>query len=622
MATFSIPKVIKKDIPHSNFNLECARRTPATVGVHIPIYHQDVLPDDYFTISDISARIKTMPFITSLMGSFRVQLDWYFEPLSNLYGFMDNNETLSTNTILAETLHRSYTLKSSDFRNYGAQSGQNPAGVWDSAYQTNDETRALGLGYVPDCSLMNYLGFPAGFDASMMTSNSAAPAGAVSRPSPSQVGVKWFNLHSFYAYHDIVRTYYSNKQSKVVRYYAGIPESSISAYKSSGSYVAYSSYWRANLGNKSYVDIPQSIMDGLFLALRMKSTEDRITPLTQLGQLPDNNDEFSRFWYYYQELFIGGVPVYAYGAEGGYNNTVMRFDAFAGLACSQYRPDIFQSVLLPNTSSITASVSVSSGAFTIDTLRVASHYQQLIDLYDVSGGQFSHWIKSQWDCEISGHTDTPILLQSSHRILTVDDVYSTARTEAGYVGEQSGTINTNAGFRGIKFHSRQYGVLMAILTIVPEVDYSKGIGFQLDYTNFSDLYTPAMANLGFEPMQTSSQSVVPVNSTEIASHVSNPFTGQFTFPRTDSEVHTKYGRNVHWYRYMTDYNKVYGAFTYGRSLSGWCLQKPSSDFYLIPSDWNYMFAYQGEGAQNWFVQLFFDVQATRAIPKFVQGTIV
>lgn len=614
MATFSIPKIVKKDIPHSNFNMECVRRTPATVGVHIPIYHQDVLPDDYFNIPDVAARIKTMPFVTSLMGSFRVQLDWYFEPLSNLYGFMDNNETLSTNTILSETLHRGHTLQSGSVADYGIKFDQTAGGVgsWDMAQKfiLNNSIMSLGVGYVPDCSIMNFLGFPAGFDAAKVVDNQEASYQHIDNyPSSSQVGIKWFNLHSFYAYHDIVRTYYSNKQAKFVRYYQ--PHAPVDDLSDHG----WAYYDNTEQGQ--YVDIDQSVLDGLFLELRNKTSDDRITP-AGFNVSGTSTKNFNKFWSKYGQMFIGASPMFQLDpSTAKVMFSVVRHQAFSGLACSQYRPDIFQTILLPNTSSVTSTVSVDNQVFTIPSLRVASHYQQLIDLYDVSGGQFSHWIKSQWDVEISGHTDTPILLQSSHRMITVDDVYSTARTDKGFVGEQSGTINTNAGFRGIKFHSRQYGVLMAILTIVPEVDYSQGIGFQLDYTNFADLYTPAMANLGFESIPYSNQFVCYGNDV-----VTSPYEGRFTFLRDGQRLDTPYGRSVHWYRYMTDVNKVFGAFSRDRSLNAWCLSKSAFSLYVNPADWNYMFAYQGLGSQNWFVQMYFDVQATRAIPKFVQGTIV
>lgn len=44
--------------------------------------------------------------------------------------------------------------------------------------------------------------------------------------------------------------------------------------------------------------------------------------------------------------------------------------------------------------------------------------------------------------------------------------------------------------------------------------------------------------------------------------------------------------------------------------------------YIVPADWQYMFAYQSAGAQNWYVQIALDFRFVRSIPKFTFGRIV
>ena len=602
MASFNIPQIVKEKIPRSYFNFSCARRTPATIGVAMPVYHRMVLPGDYFDIRKVAAKIRTLPFINPLMGSFRIQLDWFFEPMTNLYGFMDNNNTLDTQTILDQTLLSTGVFNSAHARVSGAK-------TW---LETPDNfTTNFGLGYVPDCSLMNYLGFPAGFDAR----NSNFPYDT----SDSSVHSARFNLTSFFSYIDIYRTYYTNKQMKYGLFY--LPTNTTGT----------------QLSAKYYIKVEQSVLDGMFMDLRMLDSNSRY-----FSSVNTTGTSLTKFLMLYKPLFTGAIT------NNRLQNSTVFMDSFTGLGLVNYRPDLYRSIMLPSSAPVTSSVTIANGAFTIDTLRIASHYQKLLDLYDASGGQFSNFIDFQWDVDISDGLDRPVLLGTSHQYINVDDVYSTSLTQVydqpnenyvigSYVGEQSGTINTGAGFRGIKFRSKYHGYLFAIVTIVPEVDYSENLDFNLLDTKFSDFYVPAMAQLGYEPMQYSDFAVSRAFSSITPPQYNDAtMTNFFSTADTNSQYNVACGRSVHWFRYMSDVNRNYGAFSVGRSLEHWCLNRNfvravngsatnatiDVSTYIIPSDWNYMFAYTAPQAQNWYLQFAFDIQVERALPKFVQGKIV
>lgn len=503
-------------------------------------------------------------FQVPLMGSFRVQIDWFFEPMTNLYGFMDNNTQLETDTLVNNiSLH---TIRTGQY------------GV--------DLPTSVGycFEYVPDCSLANMLYLPAGW-------NCRSDARCINS-SGNEVSVFSLCADRFLSYIDIIRTFYTNKQERRALFYTpvdNLPEPN-SAYPIPGVTI-----------------VSQRSLDDFFMYLRNQMVGIDLT----LDAVDDVNKDYAPI----MQLIDGR----AINEEGGLSNG----SAFFGLACMTYRPDLYRSVLMSSNAPLQAQVSVNNGMFTINALRYASHLQGLIDSYDISAGVFNDWIKSQWNVVVSGQLDRPILLSSSHQYISVEDIFATAYTSAGndsvYLGDQAGAINQTRGFRNLRFHSKYHGILMGIMSIVPEVDYSQGIERTVRYTMFGDIFTPAMSKLGFANMERSEFcAILPTDSSPAVGVVA--------------------GRNVHWYEYMTDVNRTYGAFSVGRSLEHWTLNRQylrdvtvdagneqivfDPTTYIIPFDWQYMFAYQSPGAQNIFVQVAMEANFVRCVPKYVFGRIV
>lgn len=660
MANFSIPKLVKEKIPKSYFNQQCCRRTTATVGVHIPIYHKYVLPNDEFKIDKIAAKIKSQPFVVPLMGAFRVQLDWFFEPLTNLYGFMDNNDTLGTADILKQDL---FTLSLYPPCYKAASSPMTTGQPWFIPKEISDPSSDIfNIGHVSPATLLNFLGFPSDWDATTCNITPYASFGILNGTYDEQTRqYGQFRADAWLAYWDIYRSYYTNKQCKKGAIYTG--EYSISR--------DFSAYEKTPI---QYID--QSVFDGMYKELRMMPAGSR--NLSDGGSYEETAPNLFRFMKQYAPHIRGIISKQWLSSDTKSTNfkATRSFTLpFTGLGCAQYRPDVYQSVMLPATPEVFSSIEATlagSGdvaTFTIDALRVASHYQKLLDLYDASGGQFSKWINMQFDVDIDSGLDRPILLQTSHQYITVDDVTALSATNQNSdgtgqevrVGEQFGQINTGAGFRGVKFRSRYHGVLMCIATIVPEVDYSLNYDQNMFDTKFADLYTPAMSQLGYEGMTVGDFfACLPLPNTftwdnsqdltyyGLRQHIYG-LLDQTSSRQTDSR--TVCGRNVHWWRYMSDVSRTFGSMSCGGTLESWTLQRRNyttvaSDTpdktitggaglttsvystlfnvtpYLNPADWNYFFAYQQSGAENWQMQFAFDVEAKRPIPKYVLGRIV
>ncbi len=96
-----LPLDYKENVPRSVRNLSLEKRTTFNAGVVIPILFQKIYPNDKFEI-DFATLLQSNPLVAPLMGQYVLQTNFFFEPDSNLYGWLDNNSKLLSSEILAK----------------------------------------------------------------------------------------------------------------------------------------------------------------------------------------------------------------------------------------------------------------------------------------------------------------------------------------------------------------------------------------------------------------------------------------------------------------------------------------------------------------------------------------
>lgn len=105
-----LPFDIKQDINYSVRNMSKDVRTSLKPCTLVPIYFKKLYPHDKFDI-DFATLLQSNPLVSPLMGEFVFRLSVFFEPDSNLYGWLDNNSKLSTEELLTRRRHTfSHTL--------------------------------------------------------------------------------------------------------------------------------------------------------------------------------------------------------------------------------------------------------------------------------------------------------------------------------------------------------------------------------------------------------------------------------------------------------------------------------------------------------------------------------
>lgn len=199
-----VPKQEISTPSRSNYNLTGARVFPARIGSLYPAHWRRVFPHTVLKYHPV-VNITSNPLISDLKGTFRIHVETFFEPYSNLYGAFDNNHIVPSDM----QLH-----------------------VAKVETATPSTTAGITTPFIPNGGVLNYLYGGAGTPLRNKTDNSVHIRSS-------------FNLEPFFSYLDIARTYYRCDQV---------------------GYLPYTSYGPVNTENTGYL-ISDSA-DKFFLRLR------------------------------------------------------------------------------------------------------------------------------------------------------------------------------------------------------------------------------------------------------------------------------------------------------------------------------------------------------------------
>lgn len=655
MSSYVYPTPERIDPPHSNRDLSLYKAVTASVGPLMPVLSVDLLPDDWMRINT-RADISTLPMVAPVRGRWKLSFDYYYNPWSNIYGFMDNNTRLDSSQYvnmnrITFDLGREITLDVNE---------QGEIDVKDISVLPR-----VGAG-----SLLDYLGAPVGYMGAWTFNH-------------EDEGYPWVGLYltshpaeSFVTYIDIVRNYYVNGQFNDVPYisrsFYPLNDIQQAQFISLGAYeydtlqinhlddfvnsVRYYTNASSSTGN---VLLSSSIQKAYYNGLDAMSPAVRLLLASQSVQ---NDANF-------------GDPYIRARA----NNTGRQ----CGLFLRTYRMDLLRGIMNNNVGNYQSTVRVTNGQVEMTTIYFANKLQQFINYLDFGNHRFTDIIRSGWNVDPGIDIDRPLYLGSHSIWLNTIDVIATGAGQSGETGvnNPNSILGQQAGFgvgrlgygeqRPITLKTKQYGTLMCIMSIVPDVVYSQGFELPMLKTKFADIYQPTFAQLGYQD----------VSRFELNAFPSIPAVA-YRFTDDNGDVSAKInivdvingngasvdgyveigpdisvGKRIAWSEYMAGLNRSHGDFAYGGSLDYWVNNRnftkdsafvqswmsrvdvPSSgqiddnsqitgDFswvkrcqefdmntYVYPDDWNTPFADKSLTAMNFMVDVFFDIDANRALGK-------
>lgn len=558
-------------------NLSTRIKTTMAAGLLTPIWHTRVYPGDDFYI-DVISSIESFPLLTAFDGVFEVSYDFFFEPLANLYGHIDNDARVPTEQIIKQkwwtmqyygaygfdylvtsntvTPIQRYSKNVPVYQTPWYSGAEPPSGSYlypalptfsppqenTSVYFHRSWINPIAAG-----SLMNYLYYPVGYFG-QFDFQRATNLPVWSSRSDTVDGVS-VCADVFFAYLDIFRRWFANPQEQFFPLYYNFKSNA--AVKRGFT----SASERSPLGT---VNWNLGLLDTLFMMLRSFPSSQTPQPEnTFFGDFTYNTNT-GRFNQPISPALAYGdfsYPLYSWQRENsGYESPaypsaslselvfqmLSQFVALGGepngglLPCT-YKMDLFRGMMNAQGGQFRSTINTSGDTLDITEVWYSNRFQHIIDRLDISGGRFSSWIRSLWRTKPKDHSDVPYYIGSYRYNMGFQDVQQTAGDSAGSpLGTQAsiargvGSTNSRKSAR-IRFHSDTYGHLLCICSIRPIISYSTGIAAEDMYLTFGDTYNLELQDLGFVDVNSNEIWAIPdatppvlANGTQVIPDVNDP----------------------------------------------------------------------------------------------------
>lgn len=288
-----------------------------------------------------------------------------------------------------------------------------------------------------------------------------------------------------------------------------------------------------------------------------------------------------------------------------------------GLVLKTYQNDIFNNWLNKNwiegENSIGAltSVSVVDGKFSMDALNFAKKLYNMLNRVAVTDGTYESWQDVMYEEVARKQIESPIFLGGMSQEIMFDEIVQTAPADGDPLGTLGGRGRLVGKQKGGKIRVRvdEASFIIGICSLTPRIFQTQGNEFYMtDILTMDDFHKPGMDGIGFQDLIGERMAWF---DTALEDSNSTPAN------------RNKIGKLPAWIEYMTSVDRAYGdlAENYGKGymiLNRNYEAKPDytagivdATTYIDPTKYNYAFAYTELDAQNFWVEIAFDVKARR-----------
>lgn len=311
---------------------------------------------------------------------------------------------------------------------------------------------------------------------------------------------------------------------------------------------------------------------------------------------------------------IGTLRLPNYNRTKQYNSTNSWYSQ-AGLAVKTYLSDRFNNWL--NTewidgttggiNAITA-VDVSDGKLTMDALILQKKIFNMLNRVAITDGTYQAWREATYGVRSTTLPESPIFCGGMQSEIAFDEIVSNSATDEEPLGTLAGRgiATMYKSGRGLKIKCTEPCMIMALGSITPRIDYSQGNKWWTRLQNMDDFHKPTLDAIGFQELITEEAAAWNTETTENYTH-----------------KYQSLGKQPSWIEYTTDVNETYGEFAAGMPLAFMCLNRvyeenkdgsiKNASTYIDPTIYNSIFAESRLSAQNFWVQVAFDVTARRVM---------
>lgn len=196
---------------------------------------------------------------------------------------------------------------------------------------------------------------------------------------------------------------------------------------------------------------------------------------------------------------------------------------------------------------------------TVTELRKANAIQRILEKKALAGPNFYDWLKYTWNVFADNYeVDRSVYLGGSTQNVKISEVQSNFGDVDNDVplGSRAGEANVYGVGTGSYFVAPDYGIVLTIVSLVPEIDYFCGIDKMLTKVSWEDFPMPELAQIGMQEIKEYELKFIPA------------YTDGFSLNETS------YSRNMQTFGYVPRYsewksrlNKISGSFR--RSLDFW-----------------------------------------------------
>lgn len=463
-------KSIKPNVPRSLFDLSHVVDTTLEMGALVPIYLQDCVPNDTFTISN-DVLVRAMPMVVPLLSRIKVYTAYYFVPYSMLWKNFEN------------------AISGGRLGTYEANFPQFKPSDWDSQKG--------------NASLWNYFGFDLSNKPADDDLPSAFPFAAYQRI-----------YRDYYLYFDIqdsgaAQTW--DLDTNVIDFV--LDDGFNSRY---GTKTVDGSNVRPELGVLRYRDLkrdyftsakpsPQrgvapslplsgtGIVDGS--ASRFSRNADFLQVYSTIGNTnaSPGDSVYLGTWYADRQSLAGSTrPLYAFKSDTALatpDSDIQSGDF--GKVSLQLRQDI---PALRSAGSVDFS---QAGTFTVDDLRLITQLQLWLERNMRSEAVYKDFLRAHFDsAPIDERLTKPAYIGGTVQSIVVSEVLQQSEsTSTSPQGQMTGHgISRQDNFVG-KWHCKEFGLIMGLMSIMPDTLYSQGQAREWSKKSRFDYYFPEFANL-------------------------------------------------------------------------------------------------------------------------------
>lgn len=641
----------------STHDLSGVVRTSMAPGVLVPTLKQLVLPGDTFPIQT-RCHTLTHPTIGPLFGSFKQQNDFFFCPI-RLYNAMLHNNALNIGLdmkkvkfpyvrLLTSKWEDTYLEGSADTLKKEVHPTSLPAYLGYRAL--SDEDSELDRGQIQILPIIMYFDIFKNYYANKQeesfyqitaggdyqyTTNNSADGKTFYFNIQSKVNAKWSEISKTGS--NPPSLYYNIPVGS--EYYVGFALTSDNAINENNTYIyigdvnfdgkrfgVIEGYLSDLLNNgtitrstptgtntKGYVINVTKAISGthtFFTSKKVQAKDENSgyakIPLTDIDDMRENILAAGKIAYEANSSFINNI-FKTYTNPEAIDPEKNEYPACAkpmvGLVLKTYQSDIntnwVNTEWIDGETGINAitAIDTSGGSFTLDTLNLAKKVYTMLNRIAVSDGSYNAWIQTVYTSGGLNHIETPLYLGGSSLEIEFQEVINNSGTEDQPLGTLAGRgIATNHKGGNVVFKADEPGYIFCITSITPRVDYYQGNEWDLYLKTMDDLHKPQLDGIGFQD--------------RLYKHLNA------SAKKTD--LKKSIGKQPAWIEYMTNVNKTYGNFALIENEGWMCLNRTFGDIdtyttYVFPHLYNNIFADTDLTAQNFWVQIAFNMKPRRVM---------